>query len=448
MKKFLKITALIILLLVIFFAAAFKYRQYRANEISIPANASSLAKISVDEIYKSIAANVIANPGFYFKNDSEQDANAKLDGYDHGLKIPGSIYFYTIKNQSKTAFFSRVEIEELYLFEHFLLSKLQLQIAKSGKNGNYSKSKTGNVAVYYNRKYAAIAISNEVINFEPILNDILNQKDFIKVGDSKFSSVKNSTEHVAFADGEQFATLNFDNGAINFSDELISKSIIPAIKPIRRKFNGESAISFWLNADFKITTKQTLKLKNRSAEPDSLFKYFNGYLDFEWLNTTQQTDSIITYDYNDNFEKIEKMTLQKRDIPNIVVNISADAAGLQNYLSRQNFINSASGLVSKSVFPLYKIFVGGNSKQLILSTSKGNKVRSNTTVTSDFFALKIDFTKLNEQLNQPLLTRYSKNLALLEVKGNNQENGKIKIDGKLAFVNKDINSLYQLLKGF
>ena len=115
MKKFLKITALIILLLVIFFAAAFKYRQYRANEISIPANASSLAKISVDEIYKSIAANAIANPGFYFKNDSEQDANAKLDGYDHGLKIPGSIIFTRLKTSQKQLFFQGLKLRS-YIF--------------------------------------------------------------------------------------------------------------------------------------------------------------------------------------------------------------------------------------------------------------------------------------------------------------------------------------------
>ena len=448
MKKLLKITVVIILSLLIFFLGTFKYRQYKANGVSIPKNATSLVKLNVDEIYKSIAANLISNPGYYFKSDTNKSTKPKFEDFDHGLKIPASIYLYTLKNQPKTAFFSRFEIKELDHFEHFLLSTLKLQVVKSGKNGNYSKSKTGNVAVYYNTKYAAIAISTEVINFEPILNKILNQKDFIEVGKSNFDLVKNSTEHVAFADGEHFGTLNFGKGTINFTDEFVSKSIIPAAKPVYRKFNNESAISFWVNADFTTTAKQTLKLKNTSLERDSIAKYYQRYLDFEWVNTTQQIDSIITYDYNDDFEKVEKVTLQKRDVPNLVLNISADAIGLKKYLSSRSIINLDSGIVNKSVFPLYNVFVGEDNDRLVLSTSKGSKVGASTESSNDFFALNVNFLKLNKQINQPLLTRYTKNLTLLEVNGNKQENGKIKIDGKLAFVNKNINSLYQLLKGF
>lgn len=446
MKKFLKITAAILLLLLIFFVGTFKYRQYSANQVSIPKNTSSIIKISIDEIYKSLAFNMISNPGFYLKSDLKKNTETKISKFDHGLKIPASIYFYTIKNQPKTAIFSRFEIKKLYLFEHFLLSTLHMVIDNSEKDGIYSKSENGNIAVYYNRKYAAIVISNEVANFEQALKDILNQKDFEKIDKHKFGELKNSTEHLSFADGAQFATLNFNSGAINFNNELTSKSIIVPAKPFHRKFNSESAISFWLNADFITTPKQSLKLKNTSLEVDSLAKYYRGYLDFEWINTTHQTDSIITYDYNDDFEKIETVKLKKSDIPNFVFNISADAVGLKNFLNRQSIISLDKGVVNKYVFPLYKVFVGGDHLRLALSTSRDNKFGETKELTNNFFALNVDFLKLNKQINQPLLTRYSKNLALLEVKGRKQENGKIKVDSKVEFVNKDINSLYQLLQ--
>ncbi|RZL44835.1 MAG: hypothetical protein EOP00_18900 [Pedobacter sp.] len=445
MKKFLKITAVIVLSLLIFFVGTFKYRQYKANEVSIPKNTASLIKISVDEIYKSIAANMISNPGDYFKSDRNTGTKSKFDDFDHGLKIPASIYLYTIKNQPKTAFFSWFEIKEVDTFKSFLKNILHLNIEKKPQGFNYAKSKLGNIAIYYNDKNAAIVFSNELADFEPVLIDVLKQKNFIQLSKSNFDLAKNSTGHLAFADNEHFATLNFDKGVINFSDEFISRTIIPAAKPIHKKFNSESTISFWLNADFKTTAKQTLKLKTTSLEKDSLTKYYKGYLDFEWLNTTQQIDSIITYDFNDDFEKVEKVTLKKRDIPNFVVNISSDAIGLKNYLSRQIIINRDSGIIDKSVFPLYKVFVGGDSKQLILSTTKGSKVGRTTESSNDFFALNINFPKLNKEINIPVLSKYLEMLKQLNLSGK-VVSGTVKINGKLDFANDDINSLYQLLK--
>jgi hypothetical protein len=69
MKKFLKITAAIVILLLIFFVGMFKYRRYVAEQTLIPKNATSLIKINVDELYKTLASNMLGNPGYYFKSD-------------------------------------------------------------------------------------------------------------------------------------------------------------------------------------------------------------------------------------------------------------------------------------------------------------------------------------------------------------------------------------------
>jgi len=447
MKKFLKITAVVILSLVIFFVGTFKYRQYCANQVSIPNNAGSVVKVSVDEIYKSLVANLISHPGYYFKSDTKTTTKSRFDDLDHGLKIPASIYLYTIKNQPKTALFSRFEIKDFTTFENFLKSILHLNIEKEAEGVGFAKSKLGNITICYNSKNAAVVVSSLAADFNLILTDILSQKNFVELSKSTFNPISLAINHMVFADGENFATLNFANGAINFGDEFVSQRIIPIAQPYHRKFNSESAIHFWLNTDFKTIPGKIFKLKNASLEQDSLAKYYKGYVDFEWLNTIQQTDSIITYDYNDDFEKVEKVTLQKKDIPNFIVNISSDAIGLKNYLGRQNIINPDSGVIDKSIFPLYKISFGGDDNQLLLSTSKRNKVGEITESTNDFFALSVDFLKLNKQINQPLFTRYSKNLKYLEVKGRKQDNGKIQVNGKVELINKDINSLYQLLKG-
>ena len=261
MKKFLKITAVVILSLLIFFVGTFKYRQYHANQVSIPKNASSVVKVSVDEIYKSLATNMISHPGYYFRSDTKTTTKSRFDGLAHGLKIPASIYLYTIQNQPKTALFSRFEIKDFTTFENFLKSVLHLNIEKKAEGISFAKSKLGNIGICYNSKNAAMVFSNEISDFDLILSDILNQKNFIELNKSNFNLAKNSTDHLAFVDGEHFATLNFDNGAINFDDEFISQRIIPISKAQHRKFYSESAVCFWLTLILKQYPGKFLNLK-------------------------------------------------------------------------------------------------------------------------------------------------------------------------------------------
>ncbi|WP_231427634.1 MULTISPECIES: DUF4836 family protein [Pedobacter] len=446
MKKFLKITAVLILSLLIFFVGTFKYRQYKANQISIPKNATSLIKISIDEIYKSLAKNMIANPGYYFKSDLKKDTTSKLKDFDHGLSISAAIYLYSIDNQPNTALFTKLEIDDVKKFENFLKNVLQFNIVKQKDGINLAKSKLGNVALLYNKDYAAVAISGMAANFNSTLNDILDQKNNTSISDSQFSNLTKSTQHIAFSNCSNEAYINFESGTVKFDYTFLSKAIIPSKKPSHKKFDNASTISFWMNADLKALHSNPLKIKNTQLHQDSVLKYYRGYLDFEWLNTLNQTDSIITYEYNDDFEKVEKVTLQKINIPNITVGIDADAKGLQNYLDQKDVINLNSGTINKSFFPLYKVYVSKMNKQFLLSTGKNPKTKSAMIQSDDFLGLNINFLKLRREANFPLITRYFQNLQKLEIKGKAISNRKVNITGDLSFKNDKINSLYQILK--
>ncbi|RNL54039.1 hypothetical protein [Pedobacter jejuensis] len=446
MKRFLKIIVLIIILLLVFFVGTFKYRQYKANQVAIPKNATALIKISVDEIYKSLALNMISNAGYYLKTDTTLKKN-KANKFDFGLKIPASIYLYTIENQTQTTVFSRFEIDDFQEFSNFIKQTLKLNITKTS-DYYLAKNSFAKFNILFNKQYAAIALSTQTDNLEPILRDILNQKEFIQIGDSKFNSLKNATNHIAYAAKELTGSVDFEDGAINFAHEFSSNGIVPTATSTHKPFNETSAIKFYLNADFKADNEKTLKLKNFNLQRDSLLKYYKGSLDFEWINSTQQTDSVITYEYNDDFEKVEKVTMQKRDVPNILLSIDADANGLKKYLSQQNIINTDSGLVNKAIFPLYKVFIGGDDKQLVFATKKTESINTKKIATDNFASLMVDFTKLNKQINIPVFSSYTKNLTRLNANGKFTGNDKIKVDGKLELVNKNINALYQLLKNF
>lgn len=445
MKKFLKITAAIIFSLLIFFVGIFKYRQFRANRILISKNAVTVIKISVDEIYKSLAANLIANPGFYFKSDLKKEPFSKTDRFENGLKIPASIYFYTIDKAPETTIFSRLEIKNFDEFEGFLQNTLHLQISKRNGNLRIAKSKLGNIVICYNDENAALALATQIEDYEPILLDILNQKKFIKLSNSNFSKLLEQKEHLAFSNKENNGWVSFNNGAINLSNEFSANNLIPT-KGKHQKLNEKATISFWLNANLKSTENKIYKYKNISLEQDSLLKYFNGNIDFEWINSFQKNDSVITYEYNDDFEKVEKISVQKKLVPNFIINVNTKTNGLKKYLAKQGLVNLDSNVIDKNIFPLYYVFVNESPKNLSLSTQKAISVNNENVLANDFVYLDVDFQKLSKQINEPIVTKYFKLLDRLKIKGKVLTGGKANLNADLELKNKDINSLYQLLK--
>ena len=448
MKKFLKIAAVILISLLIFFIGTLKYRNYSANQIAIPKNTTSLVKISVDEILKTLAFNAISNPVRYFKSDTGKNVGRSFKRIDHGLSIPANLYLYTIKNQPNTSFFARFKIRNLQNFEDFLSKALGFKIKKGSNKFNYAKSVLGNVAICYDEKSAAVVFSSHTANFDAALKDVLNEKNFKKMSDGGFSQLIRSSSHVAFQENAQLEELDFKSGEISFNGIFNTPE---GVKVKTGLYSHQPAITnnvmnFWLNADFERNTKKEFKLKNVLIEQDSLVKYYQGYIDMEWINTIKQTDSIITYEYNDDFEKVQKVTLQQKDVPNVLINISADALPLKNYLARQNFINLDSGVVNKSVFPLYKVFVGGNSKQLTFSTKKAPSLHQYSQKSNNFLALNVNFKQLNRQVSLPIISRYLESLKYLTVTAQATGDKKIALQGNLKMNNQNINALYQLVK--
>jgi len=447
MKKFLKITAAIVILPLVFFAGLLKYRRYQSAETLIPRNASGIIKINIDELYRTIASNMIAHPGYYFKSDIKNDTigSKKPDKFNNGLTIPASIYFYTVE-RNPGIYFSRFELKNVEDFENSLRDLIHLEIKKRTEGTNMAKSKLGNLVIYYNSKSAAISLSVKAENTDQVLMDILNQKNFIKVKDSKFKYLANKTTHLAFETAQNQGSVDFQNGIVNFSSVFVARDILLSNNPLHRKPKPYSSVSFWLNANLKPGKHKTYSFKNFSFEQDSLLKYYNGQIDFEWTNSTLQTDSVITYEYNDDFEKVEKVSLIKRKIPSISVNIGSKGNGLKNYLTRQGLINSDSNTVNKNAFPLFKVFVNSNQENLNFSTLKKQNILTSKVASTDFLYLNVDLIKLGQQLETPFMTSYFKTLKSLEVKGKLLDNKKVEIDGKLELKDGNINSLYQILK--
>jgi len=444
--KFLKITAAIVILLLICYFGFFKYRQIQANKISIPTSATALLKINVDELYKTIAISYIKHPNQYTGGD-KKGIKDKIEDLKTGLKIPANIYIYTLAEKAKTTFFSSLEITDTLAFNRFIEKNTFLPLMK--KESGFFQSKDSTISILFNKSNAVLAFSPQKEQVKTVLTDILNKKNIVKIGESKFNNLVNLTDHLVFQDSNNLCKISFTDGKISFSNEFINKWIEPALQPKHRVLNPESTVSMWLNGKYKSDVSKNNQSPNTSILSKYNFsKFYKDYLDFEWTNTITQVDTVVGYEYNDDFERVEKKILQDKKIPAISINMSANDQEVSNYLKSLGALDESTGKISRTIIPLYQTYFKGTKGNIQLSTLPNLKPDLNKISSEDFFYLKIDFKKLLKQMPMPLIAENLSNFSQLEIKAKSTGKDKIKLESELLFSNQNANALIQLLKTF
>jgi len=446
MKKFLKITAAIVILLLVFYFGFFKYRQIQANKILIPVTTQTLLKINLDELYKTISVSYLKHPSQYSGAD-KKDLEEKIDDLTAGLKIPANVYIYSLNGKSKTTFFSSFEIADSLAFNNFIQKKSSLPLIKKDKN--FFQSKDSTLCILFNKTTIALAYTPQKEQVKTILKAILNQKNMVKISDSRFEQMANLSDHLSFQNAENLSKINFTDGKIDFSSELMNRWIEPAAHPKHRILNSESTVSMWLNGKIK----SDLIKKNHTVSPsllskDSFFRFYKDYADFEWTKTITQVDTIVGYEYNDDFEQVEKKILQDRKIPSIAINLSADDKAVSTYLKSLGVLDQSTGKISSSMIPLYQVYFKGNNGNVLLSTVQNAKPDLKRASSDNFFYFKVDFKKLIKQTSIPLIADKLGPFSQLEIKAKSAGKDKIKLESELLFLNGDANALIQLLKVF
>jgi len=446
MKKFLKITAVIVILLLICYFGFFKYRQIQANNISIPVSSNALLKINVDELYKTIALSYIKHPKQYSGTD-KKGIKEKINDLNTGLKIPANIYLYTLNGKAKTTFFSTFELTDTLAFNHFITKNTSVPLIK--KDLGFYQSKDSTICILFNKTNAVLVFSPQKEQVKTAMAEILNQKKMVKIGESKFNNLVDLSDHILFQDAENLCKVNFTDGKISFSNEFNSKLIEPATKPQHRVLNPESTVSMWINGKYK----SNLPKKNLETSPSILSKYnfskfYKDYLDFEWTNTITQVDTVVGYEYNDDFERVEKKILQDRKIPSIAINMSTNDQEVSEYLKSLGVLDQPTGKISRTMIPLYQTYFKGNGGNVQLSTLQSIKPDLKRIPAEDFFYFKVDFKKLLKQMPMPLIAENLRNFSQMEIKAKSIGKDKIKLESELLFLNEDANALIQLLKTF
>lgn len=441
MKKILIILLAIITLLAVAYFGFFKYRQIQANSFLIPSNTESLVKINVDELYKTIAISYLKHPEQY-KGAEKKDLKQRIEDLHTGIQIPANIYLFTLK-RNKENYFSKFKINDSIAFKSFVNKHFKsIKNTAKGRHG-YAQLADSSLSLLFSNSEVVFGYHPAKKDIYPILLSVLSNQKSLNFKDSQFESLGSLSDHIAYQSSTSKASINFYDGQVKFNNEFITDQILPFEHPKHRKLNSNSSLAMWLNADFKADVKP---LSKTPSIKQNFFKFYKGYLDIEWLKSTNKKDTIISFEFNENFEQVEKKQIVDRKIPELFINMDADAKPLVRYLTDSNLLDTQSNKISIMAIPLFQTYFQSNGKQIQLSTVNQAPFNGDRIASEDFFYLYADFNKLFKDSSFPLVASNLLTLKKLESKGRKTGAKKIKFETVIDFQNEKANALIQLVK--
>lgn len=440
MRKKVFIAAAIILLLLFSFIAVLRYRQYSSYQVPVHRSAQTIIKVNVDDFIEMF----ISNYGFNFKKKiAKKETNNKVPSLNTGIWIPGNVFVYNLSNLKYNTLFCTIPVFNQQEFILYAQKKWKLQWIKS-EGIFYASNTAGTVTIACNNDHISMAWSPAKEKVQPFLKEILNSKNLSEQKRSIVDRFKKVNMPLVAINGHEIvsAKLEGENLLLYASVDSIPGIRLPATYLQKTPAsNTHSSIS--LNGTLATSLfKKEYFIKQTKITTDSILKYLQGYLSLEISPGSLQKDSITSYEYDDNFEKIARLTITEVQVPSLQLTVKA-AAGLLPYLQQQQIVTMGMKL-NRELFPLYEVDVEQHNQMLHFSTGTKSFDRSITT-TPHFFAMQVDVQKTNAQLNLPFLNAYLQNILELKLTGNRSQ-GKIIFDGKVLFRGSALQELVQLSK--
>ena len=443
-KKILKRAAISISVLLLIFKGILMYRYYASYKDVIHKDADQIVKVRVDGIFQSIAFNAIKNPSFYLNKDSKKETEDDKKTDDKGVSVPANLFLYTINGYSKTTVFMSFKITDSSAFKNYMISKFQFKNFKSIQTITTAFTQDKKIQIGFNDKQCVVVFSQNQEDVSLVFTDLLANGNTLDQSDIKWSKIKGANSHINYITKNNTLNLDFEAGQLLINGNFILPEYLDAPKTFTASsFSSEASITLDLNV-LSTVNYVSFKHKDFTVQTDSLSTYYNGHIAAELAKKTTQIDSVITYQYNDDFEKIATQTAIEKEVPEINVQLATEGSKLYTYLKHVGIIDA--NIISKDLFPLYQFTVDSTTNGLLLSTSATRVFETKKVESSTILALTVDFKKLQDQNHFPIALNYMDKLLSLKLNGISNKEETIDVSGQVKLKNEDINALAQFFR--
>ncbi len=383
------------------------YKTY--SEKAVPKSADCIIALDVKRITNTLIWNYITTPGQWKTGRLFSKKTGKA-GWDDMIELPDYVLAFHILNQPANAWYLLLTIKDK---TDFYKGLLQFQFEKLSDH-EYLNKVYGIYLLVNDKKVLVANAAVENKNYTAaVADELFSKKSYIPR--ATLSKAIKAKSHIAvylasniFLQKEAVISGNFNKEKIEISGSLTPDQQYTFIEN-NFLYSSGSICTFGFTqpspAVFELLNKNDKEKisKALNIDIDSVLHQSNSSYNFNLAAVKMQTDSAISYSYDEEFNKVEKMTVNNIQEPAFNFLITGDSvAAIYTYLQRSNKLEKTAAGDLFTPMPLVRSFCSKkNENQLAITAFNYDPTVEDRSVTAIFF-LNLALTKIPKDLQKYL----------------------------------------------
>ncbi|MBJ2174884.1 hypothetical protein JBL43_11595 [Aureibaculum sp. A20] len=415
-KKGLYFFIVFVIVLVVLYV--WRYKRAQVFENRVPANATKVINVNLRQIENHLLFDFLTNPITYLKSRKKKDSIKKpRTALTKGVSVPKNILFYTNPTDLSNNWFSSIvainDTEELFKF------LLKEGFKKIENNGIVYFSKANFVLSVKGEQFIIALKTSPKVDVSTTILTLFSEDDYLSEDAIILKPIVNNTNDISFSLGDDELNANFKDGFFELEGSLKSDLFLVNENPASDE-DGVISMSGELNrnnAVFKqfLTDKKDKFNAFTHLSLDSIVNKWNGKFHMNITSIEQKTDTIVSYEYDDDFNKVEIKSTQDKRIPSLYANLGQQSvSSLTDYFYGKNAIQIIENDTVFTTIPVFKVLTTNVEDKFEIRVNK-NKKSENTSATSSKFNFYFNTEKYMETpLDIPLTKDQQKFLQLVK----------------------------------
>ena len=421
------------------------YKTY--SEKGVAKSTDYIVVVDVKRIINTVIWNYISTPsqwriGKLFSKKSDEVSVGDM------FVLPDYIMAFHANNQPANIWFSLLTIKDKKDFEKGLQ---QFQFEKINEQERWSKPYGVRFYIQGNQVLATTASEADAAYVAAVTKELFVQKSYtLKTSISKAIEAKS---HLAvylapnsFLQTDAVITASFDKTKIKISASIVPHKQYDFSENIFRFSSASLCTAGFTQPSPAVFALLTEKSRQKistalNVNVDSVFKPSNKNYSLDVAAIVQRADPAITYTYDDEFNKIEKVVVNNIQEPafNFIITGNSVSA-IYTHLLRNNKIEKTNAGELFTPMPLVKSYCNIiNEKQLAITAFNYTTPTADKSVNSILF-LNLALTKIPAQLHKYLpdaLRQAISNLAAVKVSAT-KNNEQVKLSAVFEKLENDL----------
>ncbi|KMQ66487.1 hypothetical protein ACM46_02840 [Chryseobacterium angstadtii] len=341
-KKKLIVPLILLLAAAIYFVFFYKSKTLKF----VPKNADVVVLIDVKKLTRQYISSLIAHPSKWSGSKTKDKKEISLQ--DSGIRIPDFLQIFHLKDTRFSDWYSVVELKDPQKFSAYLKNH---QFIRKGKN-IFQKDQ-----IFITIEGEKCILGTSALAFENINQSLFQSSEKNSLTSDRF--IDGSLGSISFISGDKIQNFAIDLNAdeIEIKNTAETGTFASVVAGIRKR-------NHFLEAELNAhQVKNYTRFFSKNLADSAQISHFKATADLEQVN-----DTIISYEYDDQFNEIEKKTLQKIIQPGYVIALqSQNPEQLRDYFLHKKWINAQEQFTA---IPFQPNRIEGNKEGLIVKSTR------------------------------------------------------------------------------